>query len=166
MDHQFRAFPPSLKRIGSQPAALAPQENGFLELIGCQAQSIRCPQEHVSMTNLRGRVRAFPHSLPLRENNSCVDVGRLNIHLLKGYTKPQVIDNARSYWFVGFYIICSACLSFLFWVQHYCSSLQILNELDNLPVLLVCEYFQFELDIKLISPALHFSTSIFLIRKK
>ncbi len=54
LDHQPSAFPPALKRIGSQRAALAPPENGFLELIGCQAQSIRCPQEHVSMTNLRG----------------------------------------------------------------------------------------------------------------
>ena len=60
------AFSPVLKRIGSQRAASAPPVNSFLKLIGCQAQSIHCPQEHVSMTNLRGRVRAFPHSLPLR----------------------------------------------------------------------------------------------------
>lgn len=65
-----RAFPPALKRIGSQRAALARPENGFLELIGCQAQSIRCPQEHASMTNLRGRVRAFPHPLPLRKRTT------------------------------------------------------------------------------------------------
>lgn len=100
VDHQPSAFPPSLKHAGSQAVAqpaLAPQENAFLELIGCQAQSIRCPQEHVSMTNLRARVRAFPHSLPLAENNSWVDVGRLNIYLLKGCTKPEVIDNAQSY---------------------------------------------------------------------
>lgn len=95
------------------------------------------------MTNLRGRVRAFPHSLPLAENNSWVDVGRLNIYLLKGCTKPEVIDDAQSYWFVGFYIICQALLFSLFLV-HCCSLLP--DKLDNLPIcvffLCVCEYFQ------------------------
>lgn len=110
LDHQRGAFPPSLKCTESQPAALAPPEDGFLQLIGCQAQSARCPPEHVSMTNLSGRVRAFPHSLPLRQNNSCVDVGRFNTNPFKGRGKPRVIGAAQSYWFVGFYDICSSLL--------------------------------------------------------
>lgn len=97
LDHQRGAFPPSLKCTESQPAALAPPEDGFLQLIGCQAQSARCPPEHVSMTNLSGRVRAFPHSLPLRQNNSCVDVGRFNTYPFKGRGKPRVIGAAQSY---------------------------------------------------------------------
>ena len=90
LDHQPSAFPPALKRIGSQRAALAPPENGFLELIGCQAQSIRCPQEHVSMTNLRGRVRAFPHSLPLRERTTAMcRCGQIKCILVKRQYKAS-----------------------------------------------------------------------------
>lgn len=90
LDHQPSAFPPALKRIGSQRAALAPPENGFLELIGCQAQSIRCPQEHVSMTNLRGRVRAFPHSLPLRERTTVMcRCGQIRYILVKRQYKAS-----------------------------------------------------------------------------
>lgn len=42
------------------------------------------------MTNLRGKVRAFPHSLAPREREQqpCVDVGRLNILVKRLYQAP------------------------------------------------------------------------------
>lgn len=70
-------------------------------------------RSHVSMTNLRGRVRAFPHSLPPRERNTWMDVGRLNIYLLRPrraaghWQRSQLLICRILYYLLGF-------VSFLF----------------------------------------------------
>lgn len=105
--HQGQPFGPSAQCLPTiaqvhwvTTNSLGTTENGFLQLIGCQAQSILCPQELVSMTNLSGRVRAFPHSLLPRENNCLCRCGQIKYILVKRQCK------ALGHWQCSELLIC------------------------------------------------------------